>query len=144
MNDVRTIEQRAEAIVSDFALFDDWIGRYEYLIELGGSLAPIDPEYKTDEYRVRGCQSQVWLKPEVRDGLVFFTADSDAIITRGLVALLVKVFDGQPPAAIAGARMDFLEEIGMNEHLSSTRKNGLASMVNRIKDYATQLLLSND
>ncbi len=143
MNDVMTVEQRAEAIVSDFALFDDWIGRYEYLIELGGLLAPLDNEYKTDEYRVRGCQSQVWLKPEVRDGLVFLTADSDAIITRGLVALLVKVFDGQPPAAIAGASMDFLEEIGMNEHLSSTRKNGLASMVNRIKDYATQLV-SND
>ena len=143
MSEGMTIEQRAETIVSDFALFDDWIGRYEYLIELGGALTPIDDEYKTDEYKVRGCQSQVWLRPEVRDGLIFFAADSDAIITRGLVALLVKVFDGQTPAAIAGASMDFLEEIGMNEHLSSTRKNGLAAMIDRIKDYATQLL-SND
>lgn len=135
-----TIETRAEALVGEFALFDDWFGRYEYLIELGTSLPQLEDEYHTDEYRVRGCQSQVWLKPEYRDGRIFFRADSDAMITKGLVALLIRVLDGQTPQAISSARMDFLSEIGMQEHLSSTRKNGLASMVEKIREYAVQLV----
>jgi cysteine desulfuration protein SufE len=133
-----TIEERVEAIVSDFALFDDWLGRYEYLIELGDSLTPLDEEFKTDVYRVRGCQSQVWLKPEVRDGKIYFGADSDAMITKGLVALLIRALDGQTAEAIVEARMDFLEDIGMQEHLSSTRKNGLTAMIRRIKEYAKE------
>ena len=140
MTNSSTIQERADAIVADFALFDDWLGRYEYLIELGSALPPLEEEYHSDAYRVRGCQSQVWLKPEFREGRIYFKADSDAIITKGLVALLIRVLNGQPPEAVAAAEMDFLGEIGMQEHLSSTRKNGLAAMVNRIKDYAAQLV----
>ncbi len=139
MGDTTTVQERADRIVADFELFDDWMGRYEYLIELGSALPPLDGAYKTDEYRVRGCQSQVWLKPEYRDGRMFFTADSDAMITRGLVALLIRVLDGLTPQEIVDAPMDFLSRIGMQEHLSSTRKNGLASMVSRIKDFAAGL-----
>jgi cysteine desulfuration protein SufE len=138
MTDLTAIQGRVEAIVSDFALFDDWLGRYEYLIELGLSLTPLEEEFKHDLYRIPGCQSQVWLKPEIRDGRVYFKADSDAMITKGLVALLIRVLDGQPPDAIARAEMDFLEDIGMQEHLSSTRKNGLAAMIRRIKEYASE------
>ncbi len=137
MTGTPTIDERIEEIVSDFNVFDDWLGRYEYLIELGRALPPLGDEFKTDVYRIRGCQSQVWLKPDLEDGRIFFRADSDAMITKGLVALLIRVLDGQTPAAVATARMDFLEEIGMQEHLSSTRKNGLASMIKRIKEYAT-------
>ena len=140
MIDSTTIEDRIESIVSDFAVFDDWLGRYEYLIEMGSKLPPLPEEFKTDLYRIRGCQSQVWLKPDLVDGRIHFRADSDAMITKGLVALLVRVLDGQTPTAVANARMDFLDEIGMQEHLSSTRKNGLAAMIRRIKDYANQQL----
>lgn len=135
---LHTIDERVRSIVSDFEVFDDWLGKYEYLIELGSSLPPLDDEFKTDAYRIRGCQSHVWLKPEFIDGRVYFRADSDAMITKGLVALLIRVLDGQEPESIATARLDFLEEIGMKEHLSSTRKNGLASMIKRIKEYAHQ------
>jgi cysteine desulfuration protein SufE len=137
MTDVSTIEERIEGVVADFAMFDDWLGRYEYLIELGNSLLPLEDEFKTDVYRIRGCQSQVWLKPEMIEDRIYFRADSDAMITKGLVALLIRVLDGQTADAIAAARMNFLEDIGMQEHLSSTRKNGLAAMVGRIKEYAT-------
>ena len=140
MIDSTTIEDRIESIVSDFAVFDDWLGRYEYLIEMGSKLPALTEEFKTDLYRIRGCQSQVWLKPDLVDGRIHFRADSDAMITKGLVALLVRVLEGQTPTAVANARMDFLDEIGMQEHLSSTRKNGLAAMIHRIKEYANQQL----
>jgi cysteine desulfuration protein SufE len=131
-----TIQDRADSVVEEFSYFDDWLGRYEYLIELGKQLPLIDAQYKTDEYRIKGCQSQVWLKPSVNDGLLHFEADSDALITKGLVALLVRVLDGESPADILDADLSFLDRIGMNEHLSPTRKNGLSAMVAKIRNYA--------
>ena len=131
-----SIAERERKIVDEFNLFDDWMGRYEYLIELGGELPLIEDEFKTDEFKIRGCQAQVWLRPEYRDGRIYFRADSDAMITKGLIALLIEILNGQRPADIADAPLDFLDEIGMKEHLSSTRKNGLASMITQIKDYA--------
>ncbi len=132
-----SISDRSSEVVEEFELFDDWMERYEHLIELGRGLAPIPDIYRTDVYRVQGCQSQVWIAAEQTvDGRVVLHADSDAIITRGLVALLVRVLSEQPAAEIAASKMDFLEEIGMGEHLSSTRKNGLDAMIRRIKAYA--------
>ncbi len=140
MSRPESIAEREKTLVEEFELFDDWMARYEYLIELGSKLPMIDDAYKTDEFKIKGCQSQVWLRPEHRDGRVYFRADSDAIITKGLIALLIQVIDGQRPADIAEAKLGFLDEIGMKEHLSSTRKNGLASMVNQIKQYASRLM----
>src|SRR5690554_2498554 len=131
-----TIQNRADAIVEEFAFFDDWMGRYEYLIELGQSMPLIEDEYKTDEFKIRGCQSQVWVRPDYRDGLIYYKGDSDALITKGLVALLVRVLSGQPPEAVASADLSFLEQIGMMEHLSTTRKNGLAQLVKQLQSYA--------
>ncbi len=130
-----TILDREKEIEEEFLLFDDWMGRYEYLIEMGKALPQMAPEYKTDEFKIRGCQSQVWIKPERKDGLIHFDGDSDALITKGLVALLVRVLDGQPAAAVADAELAFLDRIGMTEHLSPTRKNGLASMVDQMKRF---------
>ncbi|RMF65700.1 MAG: SufE family protein [Bacteroidetes bacterium] len=115
------------------------MGKYEHLIELGRSLPLIEDEYKTDEYRIRGCQSQVWLRAERDNGHIVFKADSDALITRGLIALLVRVLNGQPPEAIARADLSFLDRIGMKEHLSPTRKNGLDAMIRQMKLYAVAL-----
>lgn len=134
--EMATIEERGREIVEEFNLFDDWMGKYEYLIELGESLPAIEDEYKTDDYKIKGCQSQVWIRPEIVDGRVFYKGDSDALITKGLVALLVRVLSGQPSQAVAEANLSFLDEIGMQEHLSATRKNGLASMVKQLKLYA--------
>lgn len=131
-----TIDQRATEIVADFAMFDDWMGRYEYLIDLGRDIPPIDPAFKTDAYRIHGCQSQVWIHPELHDGRVRFTADSDALITKGLVSLLLRVLNDQPPEAIIDADLGFIDAIGLQDHLSPNRKNGLASMVNQLKQYA--------
>lgn len=134
-----TIPEREKEIVEDFALFDDWMGKYEYLIELGRGLPEMDEAHKTDQHKITGCQSQVWVRPEMRDGLLFFEADSDALITKGLVALLVRVLSGQPPRAIAEADLAFIDDIGMDDHLSPTRKNGLASMVRQMKLFAAAL-----
>lgn len=131
-----SIEDRADAVVEEFELFDDWMGRYEYLIELGNSMPLIEDDYKTEEFKIKGCQSQVWVRPEYRDGLIFYKGDSDALITKGLVALLVRVLSGQPPEKVAEADLSFLDRIGMMDHLSSTRKNGLAQMVKQLKRYA--------
>lgn len=127
------IEAREQEIVDEFALFDDWMGKYEYLIELGNSLPLIEDEYKTDEHRIHGCQSRVWLRSEYDDGRVFYKADSDAVITKGLISLLIRVLSGQPPEEIARADMGFLQQIGLQEHLSPTRKNGLNAMVQKMK-----------
>lgn len=131
-----TIQDRAREVVEEFALFDDWMGKYEYLIDLGKSIPEIEDEYKTDDYKIKGCQSQVWIRPEMREGLLYYKGDSDALITRGLVALLLRVLSGQPPQDVAEADLSFLDEIGMREHLSPTRKNGLASMMRQLKLYA--------
>jgi cysteine desulfuration protein SufE len=143
MTDIQTtqMESRAEEIVEDFALFDDWMGRYEYLIEMGKDLAPLDDAFRSDAYKVQGCQSQVWLVAERGAGdTIRFHADSDALITKGLVALLLKVLDGQSAREILDSDLAFLDRIGMKEHLSPTRKNGLDAMVKRMKSFAKAFL----
>ncbi len=134
------IKEITEQIQEDFSYLDDWDNKYEYLIELGKSLPLIPAELKTEANKVSGCQSQVWVKPEMKDGLIFFKADSDAIITKGLISLLVKVLSGQKPEDIATADLSFLDKIGMKEHLSPTRANGLMNMVKRLKEEALKYI----
>ncbi len=117
-------------------MFDDWMQRYEYMIELGKSLPLIDEQYKTNDNLIKGCQSKVWVHGELNDDKIEFTADSDAIITKGIVAILIRVFSNQHPTAILEANTDFIDEIGLKEHLSPTRANGLVSMIKQIKMYA--------
>jgi len=123
-------------IIDEFSMFDDWMQRYEYMIELGKSLPLIDDQYKTDDNIIKGCQSKVWVHAEMRDDKVVFTADSDAIITKGIIAILIRVFSNQTPQAIIEADTAFIDEIGLKEHLSPTRANGLVSMIKQIKMYA--------
>ena len=131
-----TISELQEQVVSEFSLFDDWMDKYNYLIEMGRTIPVIDENYKTDQYVITGCQSKVWLHAETRDGKIFFSADSDAIITKGIVNLLIRVLSGHTPDEILNADMDFIEKIGLREHLSPTRSNGLTSMVKQMKLYA--------
>ncbi|MDO4881095.1 MAG: SufE family protein [Capnocytophaga sp.] len=131
-----TISQIQEEIIADFSMFDDWEGKYEYMIDLGKSLPLIDAKYKTDEFLIKGCQSQVWLHADLEQDRVIFTADSDAIITKGIVAILIRVFSGQKATDILVANLDFIDKIGLKEHLSPTRANGLVSMIEQIKLYA--------
>ena len=131
-----TIKEIQEEIIDEFNLFDDWMERYEYLIELGRSLPIIDQQYKLDENIIKGCQSKVWLYSEMNHTKIDFTADSDAILTKGLVALLLRVFSNQTPEDILKADTLFIDEIGLKEHLSPTRANGLVSMLKQIKLYA--------
>lgn len=133
-----TIQDIQKQLIEDFSLFEDWTQRYEYLIDLGRELPLISPEYKTDSYLIKGCQSQVWLHASMADGRLQLTADSDAIITKGIVALVVKVFNNQTPADILAADMGFIDAIGLKDHLSPTRANGLVSMLQRIKELAAQ------
>lgn len=134
-----TIEHRAQEIVEEFALFPDWMGKYEYLIEMGTRIPQIDEAYKDDAHRIHGCQSKVWVRAETDNGHVRYTGDSNAMITKGLAALVIRVLDDQPPEAIADADFGFMDEIGMNEHLSSTRKNGLAAMIKQMKRFAREV-----
>lgn len=131
-----TIAEKEAQIISEFAIFDDWMDKYSYLIEIGKTLPVIGEEFKTDQYLITGCQSKVWLHASFIEGKVVFTADSDAIITKGIVNLLIQVLSGQTPADILGADMKFIETIGLNEHLSPTRSNGLTSMIKQMKLYA--------
>lgn len=131
-----TIETVQEELIDEFSMFEDWMQRYEYMIELGKSLPLIDENLKTDEKLIKGCQSKVWLHSQLKDGKVIFTADSDAIITKGIIAVLVRVFSNQQPQAILEANTDFIDEIGLKEHLSPTRANGLVSMIKQMKIYA--------
>ena len=131
-----SIQEIQNEIIEEFSLFDDWMQRYEYMIELGKSLPLIDEKYKTDDHIIKGCQSKVWLHSELNKGNVEFTADSDAIITKGIVAILIRTFSGQKPKDIIEANTDFIDEIGLKEHLSPTRANGLVSMIKQIKMYA--------
>lgn len=131
-----TIKEIQEEIIDEFSMFDDWMERYEYIIELGKSLPIIDNEYKLDENLIKGCQSKVWMFSELEKDTVRFTADSDAILTKGIVALLLRVYSGQKPSAILEADTDFIDKIGLKEHLSPTRANGLVSMIKQIKMYA--------
>ncbi|MDB4709555.1 SufE family protein [Flavobacteriaceae bacterium] len=131
-----TIREIQEEIIDEFNLFDDWMERYEYLIELGKSLPLIDDQYKIEENIIKGCQSKVWLYSKMNDSKINFTADSDAILTKGLVALLLRVFTNQTPKDILAADTIFIDKIGLKEHLSPTRANGLVSMLKQIKLYA--------
>jgi len=132
----KTIQQIQDEVIGEFAMFEDWMQRYEYIIELGKSLPLISPRYKTDEYLIKGCQSKVWVHAEMEGDLIAFTADSDAIIAKGVIAILVRVFSHQKPADVIAADTRFLDEIGLKEHLSPTRANGLVNMVKQIKWYA--------
>jgi cysteine desulfuration protein SufE len=131
-----TIKETQDEIIADFELFGDWMDKYEYIIQLGKELPMIDEQYKKEENLIKGCQSRVWMHAEIRDGKLFFTADSDAVITKGLVSLVIKVLSGQTPAAIVDADLYFVDAIGLSSHLSPTRSNGLLSMIKQIKLYA--------
>ena len=131
-----TLTQTQQELIDEFAMFTDWQDRYEHLIELGKDLPLIAPEHKTDDNLVRGCQSRVWLSAEHKDGLVHFTADSDAMITKGIVALLVRVYNDRTPQEILGASTEFIDQIGLRAHLSPNRANGLSAMIDQMKRYA--------
>lgn len=130
------INEIQDQIIEEFSLFSDWMDRYEYLIDLGKSLPPFDEAHKTPDFLIEGCQSKVWLYPSFTDGVITFTAESDALITRGIVALLVRVFSGRTPDEILGADIYFIERIGLRENLSPTRSNGLLAMMKQMRLYA--------
>jgi len=138
-----TIKEVQNEIIDEFSMFDDWTERYEYIIELGKSLPIIDEKYKTDENLIKGCQSKVWLNAEQQEDKVVFTADSDAILTKGIIAIMIRVFSNQSPQTILEASTDFIDEIGLKEHLSPTRANGLVSMIKQIKMYALAFQAKN-
>jgi cysteine desulfuration protein SufE len=131
-----TVEQVQNEIIEEFSLFDDWMQRYEYMIELGKSLPVIDTQYKTDQNIIKGCQSKVWVHADMVDEKVIFTADSDAIITKGIIAILIRAFSNHSPKEILEANTNFIDQIGLKEHLSPTRANGLVSMIKQLKLYA--------
>ena len=133
---METIQEVQKEIVEEFSMFDDWMQRYEYMIELGKSLPLIDAQYKTDDYIIKGCQSKVWVRADLEKDKLVFTADSDAIITKGIIAILIRVFSHQHPDAILEAETEFIDKIGLKEHLSPTRANGLVSMIKQLKMYA--------
>jgi len=131
-----TISEIQQEIIEEFSGLGEWMERYNYLIDLGKDLPMIDSALRREEYLIRGCQSRVWLNAELRDGIVYYTADSDAIITKGLAALMIRVFNGHTPAEIVNADLSFIDQIGLKEHLSPTRSNGLVSMIKQIRYYA--------
>lgn len=131
-----TIQEIQEEIVDEFSMFDDWMQRYEYIIDLGKSLPLIDEKQKTEENIITGCQSKVWVHGEQKGDKIVFTSDSDAILTKGIIAILIRTFSNQKAADILNANTDFIDEIGLKEHLSPTRANGLVSMIKKIKMYA--------
>lgn len=131
-----TIKEIQNDIVEEFSMFEDWMQRYEYMIELGKSLPLIDGKYKTDDNIIKGCQSKVWVHAELADDKLVFTADSDAIITKGIIAILIRAFSNQKPKDIIEADTSFIDEIGLKEHLSPTRANGLVNMIKQLKMYA--------
>jgi cysteine desulfuration protein SufE len=130
------ISEIQEELIDEFSMFEDWMQRYEYMIDLGKSLPVIDESLKTDDRLIKGCQSRVWLNAELKDDVIVFTADSDAIITKGIIAILIRVFSNQRPEDILNADTHFIDEIGLKEHLSPTRANGLVSMIKQLKLYA--------
>ena len=131
-----TLEEKKQEIIEEFSLYDDWLDKYEYLIELGKSLEPFPEEKKTEDRLIKGCQSRVWLDAEERDGMLYFSADSDAIITKGIISLLISVYSGRTREEIATDDFGFVAEIGLKENLSPTRANGLVSMIDTIKNLA--------
>lgn len=133
---MESLQEAKQSIVDDFAMYDEWLDKYEYLIELGKNLCDFPEEKKTEDRLIKGCQSRVWLDCEVKDGRLFFTADSDAIITKGIISLLIGVYSGRTPEEIASDDFSFVEQIGLKENLSPTRANGLVSMISTIKQLA--------
>jgi cysteine desulfuration protein SufE len=136
MNERPPIEEIEKEIVEEFALFDNWEDKYEYIIDIGKKLEVLDDKHKADENKVKGCQSTVWLVAEKKDGRIFYKADSDAVIVKGLISMLIRVLSGQKPDDIINAKLDFIREIGMMGHLAQTRSNGLLAMVKQMKNYA--------
>lgn len=128
-----TIEQKEKELIEDFAIYEDWMEKYEYIIELGKDLPLIDSEVKTEDKIIKGCQSKVWMNAELKDGKVVYTADADAIIAKGIIALLIQVLSNESPQDILDAKLNFIAEIGLQEHLSPTRSNGLVSMLKQMK-----------
>lgn len=139
-----SIDEKQQEIIDEFAIFSDWMEKYEYIIDLGKELPQIDSSKKTQEHIIEGCQSQVWLASELKNGKLYFTADSDAIITKGIIGLLIRVFNEETPETIAKSDLFFINEIGLTEHLSPTRSNGLLSMVKKIKLTAIQAVTTNN
>jgi cysteine desulfuration protein SufE len=133
---METIETKGQQIIGEFEMFEDWLEKYNHLIEMGKDLPLIGEKYKIKQNLITGCQSNVWLHAEYRDGFIYFSADSDAVITKGIVNMLIRVMSGQPPKAIIEANLDFIDAIGLKEHLSPTRSNGLVSMIKQMKLYA--------
>lgn len=136
----RTLEEIKEEVIDTFSMYDEWLDKYEYLIELGKNLDSYPEDGKTEEKLIKGCQSRVWLDSEVKDGKVFFRADSDAIITKGIISLLISVYSGRMASEIASDDFSFIEQIGLRENLSPTRANGLVSMISTIRKIATENL----
>ena len=131
-----TINETQDTIIEEFALFDQWLDKYDYLIELSKELPAIDEKHRTEQYLIKGCQSRVWVDAELKDGKIYFSADSDAIITKGIIALLIRVMDGRTPQEIIDTDLYFIDAIGLRENLSPTRANGLLSMIKQMKLYA--------
>lgn len=143
MNDTGNIRSTEREIVEEFGLFDSWDDKYEYIIDLGKKLPPLDEQYKKDVNKVRGCQSTVWLVADFHDGKVFYKAESDAVIVKGLISMLIRVLSGHTPDEIINAKLDFIREIGMTTHLAQTRSNGLLAMVKQMKNFALAYKLKN-
>lgn len=131
-----TIEQIQQDIVEEFSIYEDWMDKYSYLIELGNALEDLKPSHKNDQHLIKGCQSRVWLVPELKDGKIYFEGESDAVIVKGLVALLLRVVSGRTPAELMETNLHFVDDIGLKQHLSPTRSNGLVAMIKQIKLYA--------
>jgi cysteine desulfuration protein SufE len=143
MKQHKAIREIEKEIVEEFSLFDNWDDKYEYIIDLGKKLQPLDEQYKKDDNKVRGCQSTVWLVADYKDGKVFYKAESDAVIVKGLISMLIRVLSGQAPDDIVNERLDFIRDIGMMTHLAQTRSNGLLAMVKQMKNYALAYKLKN-
>lgn len=134
---MKSLQEKEQEVVDEFAMFDEWLDKYEYLIELGKALQPYSDDLKTDDRLIKGCQSRVWLDYTMEDGKLIFSADSDAIITKGIISLLVSIYSGRTPAEIYGSDFSVVEKIGLKDNLSPTRANGLVSMIERIKAVAS-------
>ena len=141
---MKTIEEIEQEIIDEFSLFDSWDDKYEYIIDLGKKLPPLEEQYKKDENKVRGCQSTVWLVADYKEGRIYYKADSDAVIVKGLISMLIRVLSGQTPDAIVNAKLDFIKAIGMMNHLAQTRSNGLLAMVKQMKNYALAFKLKKE
>src|SRR5437764_6263755 len=143
MDDHKTIQGIEEEIIEEFSLFDSWDDKYEYIIDMGKKLPVLEDKYKLDQNKVRGCQSTVWLVSDYKDGKVYFKADSDAVIVKGLISMLIRVLSGHTPDEIIQARLGFIQEIGMTTHLAQTRSNGLLAMVKQMKNFALAYKIKN-